>query len=286
MGGGRGRGGGGMGGGCMMAGYVGGQFWDGRAADLVEQAKGPFLNPLEMNNPNKAAVINAVRNSAYAGMFKQVYGKKSLNNVDTAYNYVAEAIAEYEKSDEVCQFSSKYDYYTSGMASLTSQELRGLSLFKGKGKCASCHSMQPGPYGKPLFTNFKYFNVGAPGNEDNPFYLLPRKFNPYGTDYVDLGLGGYLNDSMEYGKFKTPTLRNVAVTYPYMHNGVFRTLGEVVHFYNTRDVESWPSPEVDMNVFRQMGGGRMMMGSFGRLGLTSQEEKDIVAFLGTLTDGY
>ncbi len=258
--------------------YVGGQFWDGRAATLEEQAKGPFLNPLEMNNPSKAYVIRSIRASRYAALFEEVFGDGALDDVEQAYDQTAEAIAEFERSSEVNQFSSKFDYFLAGKAKLTKTEKKGLELFNTKGKCAQCHPSEAGPYAdKPLFTDFTYDNLGVPKNPDNPFYLLPPKFNPDGRDWVDYGLGGVLGEQGQMGKMKVPTLRNIAVTAPYAHNGYFKTLKEIVHFYNTRDVANWPPPEVPDNVNDT---------ELGDLGLTDKEEKAIVAFLKTLTDGY
>lgn len=260
--------------------YVGGLFWDGRAANLAEQAKGPFLNPLEMANPNEQAVIEKVRNSDYADLFKKVFGTDALKNIEKAYNFVAEAIAEYEKSSELNQFNSKYDLYLKGKVTLTDQEMKGLVLFEAekKGNCAACHLSKPGLDGShPLFTDFTYDNLGVPKNAENPFYYLPQYLNPDGMDFVDLGLGGIVKKAAENGKFRVPTLRNVAKTAPYMHNGLFKTIRQVVVFYNTRDIGPWPPPEVAMNVNHE---------ELGDLGLTEQEVDDIVAFLNTLTDGY
>jgi cytochrome c peroxidase len=128
-----------------------------------------------------------------------------------------------------------------------------------------------------LFTDFTYDNLGAPRNPENPFYTLSPDLNPYGFDYIDLGLALTVNDPDENGKFRVPTLRNSALTPPYLHNGVFKTLYQVVAFYNTRDVAPWPSPEVAENVNYE---------ELGDLGLTNQEIEDIVAFLLTLNDGW
>ncbi len=264
--------------------YVGGQFWDGRAATLVDQVQGPLLNPLEMHNPDKATVVNSVRQSGYAGFFKQVFGQSSLNNTSSAFHDIEEAIAAFEGSSEVCQFTSKYDYSLEGKVKLTDMEKRGLALFEGKGKCASCHPSRPGPYSShPLFTNFAYYNIGIPKNWSNPFLSLPPSLNPAGRNYIDLGLGnnvaegGTIKSKAQYGKFLVPTLRNIAKTAPYGHNGYFKTLTEVVQFHNTRDIPGkWPAPEVPQNINKTVG----------NLGLTNQEVDDIVAFLGTLTDGY
>lgn len=258
--------------------YVGGQFWDGRANTLEDQAKGPFLNPLEMANPDKAAVVNDVKNSMYANTFRSVYGSTSLDNVDNAYNLIARAIAAYERSGMVSPFNSKFDQYKAGTTSLTAQELRGLKLFEGKAGCTGCHPSTPGAYAsKALFTDFGYDNVGVPKNPNNPFLNLPPEFNPAGTAYVDYGLGGRLNDSAQMGKFKTPSLRNIAASGPYTHNGVFTSIKQVVNFMNTRDVagRGWAAPEVNQNLDRT---------KTGNLGLTTQEVDDVTAFLNTLTD--
>jgi len=275
--------------GNMMQGmYRGGLFWDGRVDSLEDQAKQPILNPVEMNNPNKRSVITEIRQREYADLFKKVFGPDSLslNNVDAAYNNVVQAIAEYERSSEVSPFSSKYDQYLANPTQnpLTDSETQGLALFTGKAKCFNCHFADTdNSAGKPLFTSFGYQNIGVPKNPDNPFYSLLEKFNPDGENFIDLGLGGILNDQKHYGQVKIPSLRNVAVTAPYMHNGVFKALREALDFDNTRDLGSYPPPEVDMNVHRHMP---PMDGFFGRLGLTDQEIGDIIAFLMTLTDGY
>jgi len=262
--------------------YIGGQFWDGRAMDLAEQAKGPFLNPLEMHNRIKRQVIMEVYRSDYADLFEEVYGVGSLRDIETAYDQVAEAIAAFEATDELNQFTSKYDYYLLGMVDLTDQEALGLELFEDEdaGNCAACHPSEPGPYNEnALFTDYSYDNLGVPKNWDNPFLYLPPPLNPAGEDFIDYGLGAIVGDEDEMGKVKVPTLRNIALTAPYMHNGEFETLTEVVDFYNTRDVPGagWDPPEVPENVNTD---------ELGDLGLTSDEVAAIVAFMETLTDGY
>jgi cytochrome c peroxidase len=259
--------------------YVGGQFWDGRAKNLVEQAKGPFLNPLEMNNADGAEVVGKVAASEYADLFELVFGSGSLDDVATAYTHVAEAIAAYEESSEVNRFTSKFDYVQAGRATFTAQEQRGLELFNAedKGNCAACHVSTRVGSTPALFTDFTYDNLGVPRNPNNPFLALAPEHNPDGADFIDLGLGGALKDSAQNGKFKVPTLRNIALTAPYMHNGVLTTLREVVEFYNARDLGGFPPPEVAENVNTD---------ELGDLGLTEQEILDIVAFLETLTDGY
>jgi len=195
---------------------------------------------------------------------------------------IAQSIAAYERSEEVNPFTSKFDYYLQGQVELTAQEALGLSLFNAedKGNCAACH---PSSGDKPLFTDFTYDNLGVPKNPENPFYSQPKKINPDGEDWVDLGLGGFLGNSDQNGKQKVPTLRNVdkrpeeGFVKAYAHNGFFKSLEEIVHFYNTRDVEAWPDPEVEVHVNTD---------ELGDLGLTAEEEAAIVAFLRTLSDGY
>jgi cytochrome c peroxidase len=260
--------------------WVGGLFWDGRANSLAEQAQGPPLNPLEMANPDKQTIAEKLRNLSYTTLFTNVYGPNALSDPTIAYNNMADAIEAYEKTSEVNPFSSKYDYFLRGEAKLNEQELRGLKLFESetKGNCISCHPSKPALDGSPpLFTDFTYDNLGVPRNAENPFYNLSAGLNPDGFAFIDLGLGITVNDSKQNGKFRVPTLRNVAITPPYMHNGVFKTLFNVVAFYNTRDLIEWPTPEVSENVNLE---------EVGKLGLTNQELEDLVAFLRTLTDGW
>jgi len=213
-------------------------------------------------------------------------------DVAGTYERIARSIAAYERSVEVNPFSSKYDRYLEGQAELTDEEASGLELFEGKAMCSACHISEPGPSGEPpLFTDFTYDNIGVPKNPDNPFYEMPKKWNPDGKNWIDPGLGGFLKSAgydtlvyeAEWGKHKVPTLRNVDKRpYPgfvkaFGHNGFFKSLEEIVHFYNTRDVETWPAPEVSENVNTD---------ELGNLGLTADEEAAIVAFMKTLTDGY
>lgn len=188
---------------------------------------------------------------------------------------------------------------------LTAQEFAGLIEFGEY--CAACHvSRETGPGGvPPLFTNNRFDNIGVPKNPENPFYDMDEVYlddgtpiNPLGDAWVDYGLGAFLRTRGEWahladvndGKFRVPTVRNVDLRpgkgFPkaYMHNGVFKSLEEVVHFYNTRDVaaEGWAPPEVDRNVNRELFEG-VPMGNFG---LSAEAEASIVAFLKTLSDGH
>jgi cytochrome c peroxidase len=277
--------------------YVGGQFLDGRAATLEEQAKGPFLNPLEMANPDKKTVVDKVRGAAYGPLFEEVFGKGALDDTEAAYERIAEALGEFQHQPLFRPFSSKYDAYLAGRVKLSPSELRGLRLFEaeGKGNCAACHPSRPGPNGEaPLFTDFSYDNLGVPRNPDLPFYKAGTGQNPAGPHFVDRGLGAALGQRDQDGKFKVPSLRNIALTAPYMHNGYFTSLRGVVQFYNDRDArplcagnltseadarkrKCWPAPEVITNVNHE---------ELGNLGLSDREIGDIVAFLETLTDGW
>jgi len=276
--------------------FVGGLFWDGRAtgsrlgSTAAEQAQGPFLADKEQNHANPAAVLAKLKNNrAYIALWQAAYGTSDINiNTPTAvqdsYDKLGFAIAEYEASTEVNQFTSKWDAYMAGRATLTPQELEGQRLFLNEADCRACHNSTGGNKNRPfrageLFTDFAYHNIGVPQNPNNPG----------GNASPDLGLGGFLATAanpqwramanQEMGKFKTPTLRNVGKAQRFMHNGALRTLEEVVHFYNTRDVAGagWSAPEYTGNLDVEHVGG---------LGLTPAQEAAIVAFMRTLNDGF
>ena len=214
--------------------WTGGAFWDGRASGwtdgkpLIEQAKGPFLNPVEMNNGGPADVIADVKASSYARLFKAVYGPHAFADVDLAYHNTADAIAAFESSRLVNTYSSRFDAYTAGLRwVLTAKEKRGLALFNDKGQCNLCHPSTGVPSGKALFTDFSYDNLGLPVNPEI------AALQGHAAD-TDLGLGGFLAGTRpttpvwpptSNGAFKVPTLRNVAKTAPYGHNGVFGVSG-------------------------------------------------------------
>jgi cytochrome c peroxidase len=304
--------------------FIGGNFWDGRATGMAlgnpasDQARGPFLNPVEQNMPSREAVCQDVADSKYASLFEVVWGVGSLDcsaaGIELTYNRIAMSIKEYEASSEVNQFSSKYDLWLAGMADLTEQEAWGMELFNGKAMCSACHVSEGNA---PLFTDFTFDNLGVPRNPENPFYRMDEVYlddgsaiNPEGSDWVDPGLGGFLAVQMinpdwmamadeNMGKHKVPTLRNVGKGFgddggAFTHNGYFKGLKSVVHFYNTRDVKDvcpdpftllrdalamdcWPEPEVAQNVNTD---------ELGDLGLTDAEEDAIVAFMRTLADEF
>ena len=247
--------------------YVGGMFWDGRATGhtrgdpLAEQAQGPPLNPVEMNMPDVQTIIDRISadDTAIALLFTTVYGADAFADVNVAYDNLARAIAAYERSTEVTRFTSRFD-----TGDLDDQELRGQKLFSHN--CTTCRAMGGRGGDQSLFTNYKYVNAGVPMNEA----LLDPELNS-AYEYPDLGLGGFLNDRREDGKFKVPTLRNIEMTAPYSHNGYFTTLTKMVSFMN--DNRGF-TPEVFHNLSKQVG----------NLHLTDKQVEAIVAFLNTLTD--
>jgi cytochrome c peroxidase len=298
---------------------------------IAEQAQGPFVNPVEQALPDTGCVVRRICAARYPVTLESQFPgscgiawppdvdaacalptgtlrmePQDRANSDRAYDHIATAVAAYERSREVNPFSSKFDRHLAGRATLSTEEASGLQLFAGRGKCANCHPLDRGPGGQPpLLTDFTFDNLGVPRNPENPWYQA--QLNPSGTKWVDNGLGGFLATRPAWrslaeanmGKHKVPTLRNVDLrpagtfTKAYMHNGYFKTLGGLVHFYNTRDVKPvcsgalserealarncWPAPEVMAN---------MNTDELGNLGLTQAEERAIVAFMGTLSDGY
>jgi cytochrome c peroxidase len=212
--------------------WHGGQFWEGRAARLEDQAGGPPLNPIEMGMPDKASVVDRLKeNESYVAAFGSLYGEGTLDDADAGFAAMTAALAAFERTGQFQTFDSKYDRYLRGEAKLTSEELLGETLFFSQQftNCNMCHQLneRPGAEGE-TFTNYQFFNIGVPRNPDL------RALNGIGMDVLDAGLGAHpkLKEDGHRGKFKVPTLRNVAVTAPYMHNGVFEDLRTVVLFYN------------------------------------------------------
>lgn len=216
-------------------------FWDGRAASLEEQSLMPIQNPDEMGLPVEEAVMRLNVSAEYKMLFQKIFRQKP-----DAKNLAA-AFAAFEQTLETVD--SKFDDWSNGLGKLTAQEERGRQLFIGdKAKCFDCHRMED-------FTTDEFKNIGL---------YDERKLN-------DAGLYNITKKESDKGKFKIPGLRNVAVTGPYMHNGMFKTLEEVLNYYNSPD---W---FVDNSINRD--------DAFKTpLRLTQQEKKDIIAFLKTLTD--
>ncbi|HMI96031.1 MAG TPA: cytochrome c peroxidase [Micropepsaceae bacterium] len=246
-------------------------------------------------------------------------GPLDRDRVGVAFDQMARSIAGYEGSVEVTAFTSKFDAVLAGKAQFATQEKAGYQLFRGKAQCNACHR-EVGPGEKPLFTDFTAANIGTPANPRLPYYeqnqpdALGYIANPAGSSFVDGGVGGFLamrypssqpsTVDSQWGKLaagnqariKVPTLRNVdkrpnpAFVKAYGHNGYFKSLKTIVHFYNTRDVlprcqphdvgegtTCWPAPESTAN---------MNTTQVGRLGLSAAEEDAIVSFMQTLTDGF
>jgi cytochrome c peroxidase len=298
--------------------FAGGNFWDGRATGhklgnpAADQAQGPFLNPVEQNIAEAKILVDKVCKSDYAPLYKKVGSEiwktediiKS-EDVNLQFGIIGIAIASFENSQKVNQFSSKFDYYLKGKVNLGEKEKRGLELFEGKAKCSLCHTSKSGSGNQgPLFTNFTFENIGIPKNPQNPWYTMDSTLNREGAKWIDPGLAGYLKQIPQYamfaadnyGKHQVPTLRNVdkrpteKFIKAYGHNGYFKSLKDVVHYYNTREklpfpeavnnpqpgINCWPKPEVAENINKI---------ETGNLGLNTEEESEIVEFLKTLSDG-
>jgi cytochrome c peroxidase len=237
----------------------------------------------------------------------------------TTFDQIAQSLAGYEASAEVSPLSSKFDAFLGGKVQLTEQEKQGYDLFRGRAHCNECHR-DGGPGEDPLFTDFTASNIGTPANLALPFYAESQPdargyvANTSGSLFIDMGVGGFLTQGhplsqpsardphwashgpQNMGRFQVPTLRNVdkrpdpSFIKAYGHNGYFKSLKAIVHFYNTRDTLPrcrpndpgegtlcWPAPETTANMNRRF---------IGSLGLTDAEEDAIVAFLRTLSDGW
>ncbi len=297
---------------------AGGLFWDGRADTLEEQARQPFFNPVEMNNADTPALISKVAKSTYANGFRKEWGESIFDDPEAALDAVAASIAAFERTSVFQPFTSKFDFVMRGEAKFTAQEQRGLSLFtiRQKGNCAQCHSVDVASRDpqKSLFTDFSYRALGLPRS-----MRIPKNADPA---FIDLGLCERVpvslakdhkhgkppagvtplpgitplpNDPAACGLFKTPTLRNITLTAPYMHNGFFDNLRDAVEFYATRDTDParWfpegkkfndlpaqyhANVDVDTPPYQRRPNQRPQ--------LTNEEIDDIEAFLYTLTDGY
>lgn len=266
--------------------YRGGLFHDGRARDAVEQAGQPMLNPVEMQMPDAQAVVARVReNPAYVATLTAHFGAELFTDDEAAFKAIREAIARFESSPAMLAFDSRYDRYLRGEVKLTPDEDQGRVLFFSTlTNCTSCHLLETTHLAsRETFSNYRYFNIGVPANH------AARAANGHaGT--VDRGLAANptVNDERHNGKFRVPTLRNVAVTAPYMHNGVFKNLHTAIFFYNQHLVKNadnainpetgaaWGTPEVPGTVERD----RLALGQ----PLDEERIALIIAFLNTLTD--
>jgi len=280
---------------------LGGLFWDGRADSPQLQALGPLLNPLEMNNKNSKSVVEKIAMSPYALLFQKEFGSDIFSNTDTAFNSIGLAISAFELS-KLQPYSSKYDAMVRNELSFNPIETQGMNLFMdpNKGNCAGCHLMNPtsgNPKDSP-FSEFTYYANGIPRNQ-----AIPKNIDP---SFYDLGLCGPdrvaptlptdvapgLTIENFCGKFRMPTLRNVAERPAYMHNGVFKDLETVIRFYSTRNSnpQFWygkaESNDLPLKYLKNIETTKAPFNRPADAGpaLSDSEIAAIIAFLKTLSD--
>jgi cytochrome c peroxidase len=312
----------------------GGFFRDGRALTLIDQAVLPFVTSFEMANADADAVISKLQTRPYLSQFEALYGAAVLSDSTTALQRIGAALAAFEtEAPQFRPFTSKYDYWQKGQVQLNTQELNGLELFNDptKGNCAACHPSTSGDgVTPPLFTDFSYDNLGLPRNYAIPANspatapsYTPQNSSDGVQSYYDLGICGPFRNNAgrdlfgQCGQFKVPSLRNVALTAPYFHNGEFSSLVDAIGFYVRRDTnpEQWYPTAADGTVIKfddlpTLYGGQFavqagVVGSdVGYIGnvnvleipynrhigdapaLSPSEINDVIVFLCTLTDGY
>jgi cytochrome c peroxidase len=279
-------------------GPTGGLTWDGRVDRGRDQARLPLLSPFEMANPSEAAVAASAARSFSAPALRKTFGAKVFDDPAKAFAAIIESLEAYEQSaPDFYPYSSKYDSYLAGAATLTEEEARGLALFNdpAKGNCAHCHRSARGNDGTaPQFSDFGFNAVGVPRNP-----AIPANADPA---YFDLGLCGPLRtdfrDRPEYcGQFRTPTLRNVALRQVFFHNGAMHSLEQVMDFYAERDTDpgKWYRRAADGMVEKfddlpaKYRENVNVEPPFDRHpgeapALSPAERADIIAFLKTLTD--
>ncbi len=279
---------------------TGGFDRDGRANSLAEQSERPLLAPHEMANGDHATVVSKLARAPYAAQFQQLFGANIFSDPDTAFARLQYALQQYQnEDDDFHPYNSKYDAFVAGKAQLTAQELHGLALFNDpqKGNCAGCHPSSKVNGQPALFTDFTYDNLGVPRNEKIPANADPT--------YYDLGLCGPFRTDLAgrgdlCGAFKVPTLRNIAVTAPYFHNGRFENLQDVVRFYVRRDTnpEEWYPLAADGSIDKFNDLPPQYRNNVNQTevpynrkpgdapALNDAEIADLIAFLQTLTDGY
>ena len=281
-------------------GPTGGLTWDGRVDRGRDQAKIPLLSPFEMDNADAAEVVRHLLAAGYGDKIAATLGRPDTPDTDTLFATAAKALEVFQQDyRSFYPYTSKYDAFLAGNATLTRQEARGLELFNDaeKGNCNSCHISRRGKDGTPpQFTDYGLIALGVPRNPE-----IPANRD---SSYFDLGLCGPLRtdltDRRDYcGRFRTPTLRNVALRKVFYHNGIFRSLRQAVEFYAERETNPgrWfarnadgsvntyddlpPDAKANVNVeppFNRHVGDAPA--------LSAAEIDDMVAFLGTLTDGY
>lgn len=266
----------------LNAAYFKTMFWDGRSSSLEDQSQFPMINPVEMGLPDHQPVLKIVREDpAYVDGFKKAFGKSGK---DVTMEEVKKAIAAFERT--VISGDSPFDkWYFGGEANaISDQAKRGYNVFIGQGRCVSCHVIEQT---QALFTDNKFHNIGVGINriqDDVPKLageFLKAKIAGADVDKSvladpkssDLGRFAVTDSFDEIGGFKTSTLRNIAKTAPYMHDGSLKTLKDVVKHYN----EGGKSPGDYFPVNPYLSGG------IRPLNLTDQQMDDLVAFMETLT---
>ncbi len=280
----------------------GGFFWDGRADTLQGQALGPLLNPMEMGNPDVAALVQKLQQLSYLDDFKKLFGERIAENKPLLLSEALFAIARYEGEDPSFQpYDSKYDAYLHGAARLSAAEMRGLKLFedRSKGNCAACHPDKPGADGRPpVFTDYQFEALGVPRNHE-----LHANADPVFHDLAVCGPvrgDAYSKQAQNCGLFKTPSLRNVATRQAFFHNGIYHKLEDVLRFYAERDLhpEKFYPTRADGSVDAYDDLPQQYRANLDTVdapfdrkpgqapALDEAEQRDIIAFLGTLTDGY
>lgn len=257
------------------------QFWDGRSPDLEDQALHPFLNPVEMGLPSHDPILEIVReDKSYARAFKTVFGVKADA---ISMDEVTKAIAAFERTE--IAGNSPFDrwYFGGEKDAISEQAVRGFAVFLGTGRCVSCHAVEQD---FALFTDHQFHNVGVGINDiQEKVPDLARAFQVAKNEGLDVDvavlsdadtshLGRFAVDDQlsSMGAFKTSTLRNIAVTAPYMHDGSLNTLREVIEHYNNGGVTKVGNP---VNPF--------LSGGIRPLDLTEQEIDELVAFMEALT---
>ena len=214
-------------------------FWDGRAASLEEQSLGPIENPLEMNETLENVVLKVQSQEEYPVLFELAFGSSEVTSEN-----IGKAIAQYERT--LVSASSPYDEFIVGNRELSTNERRGMDLFfSSRTNCSACHDTI-------LFTDGRFHDIGLDANPS------------------DLGRGAITSEAGDDGKFKTPTLRNISLTGPYMHDGRFTSLRQVLDFYD-RNIQNSPNLSGRLNNLR-------------RNGLSGRDKEDIISFLLLLTD--
>jgi cytochrome c peroxidase len=280
-------------------GPAGGRTWDGRAQSAHDQARLPLLSPFEMANADSNAVVAKVRRAEYAAQFRAAFGESVLDDKSAAFKAILLALETFQQDpNDFYPYSSKYDAWLRHQASLSAAELRGLAAFNdpSKGNCARCHpsAMKKGAF--PQFTDFGYAALGVPRNSAIPANRDAR--------HVDLGLCGPLRTDLagrkEFcGLFRTPTLRNAARRRVFFHNGVLRSLDQVMRFYAERDTspQRWYPRARDGGVQKFDDVPAQYQSNIDtqppldkrrgdRPAMSDQDIEDMVAFLRTLSDGF